>query len=177
MSGKPPFRPSTVRRAILATGLSVVFLGAAASSASAVIFSPPSLDFGNQPRYTISPPRTITLTKEPQLTTEHIDMAGGGDGGLFIDRFLLSYLGTQTCFSGFLTEASPSCTVTISFTPYGPGRINARLLSVGEGGPPKAVATVTGFATKPCIKKKQHAQRLQYKKVCKGFPRYLPSGQ
>jgi hypothetical protein len=161
--------------ATLASGLSVALLAVVASSASAVIFSPPSLDFGNQPRYTISPPRTITLTKEPQLATEYIDMGGGGDGGLFVDRFILSYLGTQTCFSGYLTQANPSCTMTISFTPYGPGRINARLLSIFDGSG-KPVATVTGFATKPCVKKKQNGKRLQYKKVCKGFPRYLPTG-
>jgi hypothetical protein len=160
--------------ATLASGLLVVLLAVAASSASAVIFSPPSVDFGHQPRYTISPPRTITLTKEPQLTTEYIDMDGGGDGGLFIDHFILSFLGTQTCFSGYLTQASPSCTVTISFTPYAPGTINARLLSTGD--PSKPVATVTGFGMKPCVKKKQHGKRLQYKKVCKGFPRHLIQG-
>jgi hypothetical protein len=160
-----------MRRALIAAGLAVVLLGTTASSASAVVFSPPSVDFGHQPRYTISPPQTITLTKEPQLTREYINMSGGGDGGLFVDRFIESYLTTSTCFSGYLTQASPSCTFTLSFTPYGPGTISARLLSTAD--PSKAVATVTGFAAKPCIKKNQHGPRLQYKKVCKGFPRYI----
>jgi hypothetical protein len=158
-----------MRRALIAAGLSVVLLGAAASSASAVTFSPTSSpSFGNQPRYTISPPQTLTLTKEAQYSAEYIDV------GATINRFLDSFIITSDCPVGYLTATHPSCTVTARFTPYGPGTVTALITTGGESGSTlKPTATFTGTGTKPCVKKKQNKRLLQYKKHCKGFPRYI----
>jgi hypothetical protein len=158
-----------MRRALIAAGLSVVLAGALASSASAVTFSPTNaINFGPQPRYTISPPRTLTLTKEAQYSSEYVEI------GVTLDHFLDSYTVTSDCVPGYLTATHPSCTVTARFTPYGPGTVTALITTAGEfGSPSKPSATFTGTGTKPCVKKKQNKKLLQYKKKCKGFHRYI----
>ena len=157
-----------MRRALIAAGLSVVLLGALTGSASAVTFTPTNaVDFGHQPRYTISPPQTLTLTKEAQFSAEYVEI------GVTLDRFLDSYTVTSNC-PVYLTATHPSCTVTAQFTPYGPGTVTA-LITTGGDTPStvKPTATFTGTGTKPCVKKKQNKKLLQYKKICKGFHRYI----
>ena len=51
-------------RSLRVFGLSVALLGVAASSASAVVFTPASVDFGRQPALTKGPGVVVTLTKE-----------------------------------------------------------------------------------------------------------------
>jgi hypothetical protein len=158
---------SALRRALVASGLSVALLAVAASSAGAVVFSPPSIDFGHQPRYTQSPPQTFTLTKETQFKSEFVEIT------VTLDRYLDSYQETSNC-PVFLTATSPSCTLTIIFTPFAPGTVGGLITTGGDEATGKPTATFTGTGTKPCRKKKQHARTVQYKKVCKGFRRYLP---
>jgi hypothetical protein len=160
---------SGLRRALVSCGLSIALLAVAASSASAVVFSPPSIDFGHQPRYTQSPPQTFTLTKETQFKSEFVEIT------VTLDRHLDSYQETTNC-PVFLTATTPSCTVTVRFTPFAPGTVTGLITTGGDEAAGKPTATFTGTGTKPCVKKKQHAQQLQYKKVCKGFRRYLPKG-
>jgi hypothetical protein len=159
-----------LRGTLVASGLSAALLMVAASSASAVVFSPPSIDFGHQPRYTTSLPQTFTLTKETQFKSEFVEIT------VILDRYLDSYQETTNC-PVFLTATIPSCIVTVRFTPFAPGTVGGLITTGGDmASTLKPTATFTGTGTKPCIKKKQHAQQLQYKKKCKGFRRYLPKG-
>jgi hypothetical protein len=148
-----------MRRALIAGGLSIALLAAAASSASAATISPTSLNFGSQRLGTTSAPQTLTLTKGSET-------AFGINPILVDDSF--SYLSTTNC-PRFLTDATPSCTMTFQFQPHLPGPDNATLYtSEGSSTAPTATLTGTGVvAGKRCKKGKKHSAQSARKKCGK----------
>ena len=155
-----------MRRALVSLGLSVALLAVAADSALAVTFSPPSLDFGKQPRLTISPPKTFTLTKATNLKAEYVYV------GTTLDHSVEAWQTTSNCpIDGFLTEAAPTCTVSIRFTPNFPGLDGGLVSSSDAADLSKPTARFTGIATKPCRKRRPSGGTV-LKKKCRGFPLY-----
>jgi hypothetical protein len=155
-----------IRRALIVAVLSVALLGVATSSASAVTFSPPSINFGRVPRGYMSPPQTFTLTKESNLSKE-----GVYDIELVANRSLEDWKATSNCPSVmFLTDTTPTCTVTITFTPLLPGKNGAGIFRTIYGG---SSGSVTGFgaSNRKCESKNQYGNQVRYKKKCKGFRR------
>jgi hypothetical protein len=149
-----------MRRALIAGGLSIALLAAAASSASAATISPTSLNFGSQRLNTTSAPQTVTLTKGSE-TTFSVALLLVDDSFSFLDT-------TNNCPS-FLTATTPSCTVTFRFQPHLPGPDNGTLYtSEGSSTAPTATLTGTGVvAGKRCKKAKKHSAQSAKKKCGK----------
>jgi hypothetical protein len=147
-----------MRRALIAGGLSIALLAAAASSASAATISPASLNFGTQRLNTTSAPQTFTLTKGSETTF--------GINPILVDDSF-SYLSTTNC-PPFLTAATPSCTMTFRYKPRRPGPDNATLYtSEGSSTAPTATLTGTGVvAGKKCKKGTKLSAQSAKKKKC-----------
>src|SRR5262249_39298990 len=83
----------------LAGGISLALLAFLVPGAGAAVSGPASLDFGRQPAFTISPPRTLTVTKEPMFTTEPIALDN-------VEDHLETFHATSNC-PALLTPAAP----------------------------------------------------------------------
>ncbi len=159
-----------MRRALISSCLSVVLSAVVVSSASAATFNPPFIDFGKQPRVTRSAPKTFTVTKEASLQQEVIDI-----NVVITKGSLDSWQSTSNC-PQVLTAAAPTCTVSVRFTPFMPGFTSGTIYT-DYFDPKFSTGSFSGVPTRPCVKKKQTGRLLQYKKKCRGFPRYLqPDG-
>ena len=147
-----------MRRALIAGGLSVALLAAAASSASAATISPTSLNFGRQQLNTLSAPQTFTLTKGSETTFLVNPL-------LVDDSF--SFLNPSTNCPPFLTATTPSCTLTFRFKPHLPGPDNGTLYtSEGSSTAPTATLTGTGVVAGKGCKKGKKLSAQSAKKKC-----------
>jgi hypothetical protein len=136
------------RIAIISCVAGLLLLGAS-GTAGAATFTPTGADFGSQPVGTTSAPKTITLG----LGTEPAFAPGIGISGQFRQ--------TNTCPALLLPLLTPTCTVSVTFTPASAGRQTGQLTSAAVlVGAPSASLTGTGteaVATpaKKCKKKKK----------------------
>jgi hypothetical protein len=161
-----------VRRGLGTVGLSVALLLLAASSASAAVISPPSLNFGPQPTFTQSA-QSVTLTKESRFLQEGVTIQFYPDKHNGFTN-ISAFHGISDC-PGVLTDSHPSCSLTVYFTPY---LLGAQGLTVYTGEDPlKPTLRAVGVGTKPCKKKRKKKSKApaRYKKVCRGFPFFDPT--
>jgi len=104
-----------------------------------VILSVKSLNFGNQPVFTTSAAKTITLTNH--ATSRVVSIEAIGISGLNSPAFVQ----TNTC--GTSVAAGASCTVSVTFTPHGKGGKTATLNVWNNGGAAALKVTLTGNGT------------------------------
>ena len=161
------------RRLILATGLWAALLAVAASSATAVVFSPPAVEFGSQPIMTKSPGQTFTLTKQGPFEALAIFLVPDEFKG---SSNINGFEAISNC-PEMLTDSVPSCTLTVHFTPYLRGGPQGTTIFTDGTDVTKPRGRVTaGPATRACTKKQKKSNaRIRYKKKCKGFPFYDPT--
>ena len=121
----------------LVTGLTIVCMGVAASSASAATISPTSVDFGRLVIGKTSAPRTLTVTVEsadschspPGPTGECYPIITGPFGGFSTGSFP-DYPSLGSCHQlAYLTATTPSCTIAVAFQTDEPGHLNGGVLA------------------------------------------------
>ncbi len=141
----------------LVTGLTIVCMGVAASSASAATISPAGVDFGRVLVGKQSPPRTFTVTvgsgdgcRSPGPAGECYPIREGPVGGFTVGNAVAFFdlLGSSSCHGlVYLTAASPSCTIVVNFEPARPGVL--RGTTQPNELDPSVVAGVTGIGLLP----------------------------
>ncbi len=118
--------------------LKVTLTGSGSLHASAVTFSPDSLDFGEQPVGTSSKPQTLTMSNTGQKTLLVTAVNSDGD-------FTIMPGSTCETLQGSL-EAGSNCTLLVTFSPLGPGKREGHLIFTDDaaGSPQKVALTGTG---------------------------------
>jgi len=118
--------------------LKVTLTGSGTLHASAVTFSPHSLDFGEQPVGTSSKPQTLTMSNTGQKTLLVTAINSDGD---------FTILPGSTCETLQASlDAGATCTLNVTFTPLGPGSRQGHLIFTDDarGSPQKVALTGTG---------------------------------
>jgi FG-GAP-like repeat/Cep192 domain 4/HYDIN/CFA65/VesB-like, Ig-like domain len=105
---------------------------------TAVTLLPSSLDFGDQPVGTTSPPQTVTFTNYATrvLSIQGIRIAGTNPG---------SFAQTNTC--GTSVPAGGNCTISVTFTPKRKGQEIATLHVSDNGGASPQTVALSGNGT------------------------------
>ncbi|HEV2425510.1 MAG TPA: choice-of-anchor D domain-containing protein [Terriglobia bacterium] len=101
-------------------------------------FTPASLNFGNQPVHTTSPPKKVTISNKGGTAVSITAISiSGSDPGDFAE--------TNTCKSSLGSGAT--CTVSVSFTPARQGARSARLSISDNGGCSPQTVSLSGTGT------------------------------
>ncbi len=162
-----------MRRTTTIAVLSVTALVAmGGSSASALTWSPSSFDYGRVPIRKSSPPQTFTLTKDPNLPFESAGPEFFIGRSSSRDEWQVGKPSTCLEMAGApLTTATPSCTVTISFTPitFGGRTLESYITSTQYGTP---IARLSGDIVLRCRTKTGKTVRV-FKRNCNKGTREL----
>jgi hypothetical protein len=172
---------TVLRRTICLSALSLALASTALvpATAGAATASPTSLDFGNTPVGTTSPPKPVTLTQSCTDLNCVMGVVSDPFGPSISASPAPSFTQTNDCPATLVAlVTSASCTINVRFSPSSAGVANGTLAS-GGGGPTVALRG-TGSAggggsgagsssAKKCKKHKKHKRSAHSakKKKCK----------
>jgi hypothetical protein len=114
---------------------SVALTGTGTANAPVAMFTPTSLNLGNQlVTTTSSPAQTITLKNSGNLTMHIMSIAASGD-----------FAQTNTC--GATLAAAASCTISVTFTPTATGARNGSVTVTDDANGSPQIVVLTGTGT------------------------------